>query len=68
MTRAGEPTATEKSGMLDVTTELAPITQCRPIVNAPLTQQCAPIQVSSPMVRSPFTITGCSLMLRRGFR
>jgi len=41
--RAGAPAAMEKSGRSDVTTELAPITQWRPIRMFPTMTQWAPI-------------------------
>src|ERR1035441_9899229 len=62
ITRAGAPTATQKSGIERLTTELAPMTQCLPMVTPGRTTTFSPSHASRPMVTGAIRLIPCSEM------
>ncbi len=58
-TLAGAPAAIENSGMSLVTTELAPMTERRPMVTPLVTTTLAPSHTLSPKVTGPFEVKPC---------
>jgi hypothetical protein len=59
MTRAGDPTAIDPSGIEEVTTLPAPTTDPVPTVTPESIITPNPSQTSLPILMSPFVVNGC---------